>query len=220
MDQKKIKIGLIGLGVVIVVGTLAYLFLGGPEEKEPVTVPQREMIMSAEVDDCTLRVKTNFKSFTVETNIGELYPRIDCFDPFHKAVSSSGRYLAYQDISGGVDSVVEVYSVDKGKSVRLDVLGTSQIFDMEFGSGERLFVLNGYEGIYDEQYLIAYDVGGLFSEYPENVRIDGNYFTNVKRYLEQFSLPEKGENYREVKLENGLVKLFGESGDLLEEIEL
>lgn len=220
MKRKVLKMGLLLLGALMVGGVLAGVFLFKLEEGEPVNVPQRERILSSSVKDCILRVETSVRERRIETNIGDLYPRIDCFAPFVRALSLSGRYLAYRDISGGVDSTVEVYSADNSDTVRLDVLGTSGIFDMAFAPGERLLVLNGYEGIYDEQYLRIYQVGALFSKYPDNVKIDGRYFTDIKAHSETRSLPDKGEDYEEIKVTGKTVKLYGESGDLLKELEI
>lgn len=220
MEKKKIKFGLAGFGVLVVIATGLVFMLGRSRPEEPLNVPQRERILKAEVEDCRLEVETNFRKFEVETNIGKVYPRIECFEPFHRTVSGSDRFLAFEDLSGGVDRTVEVYSVDKKDAVRLEVLGTSRIMDMKFGGGDVLLILHGYPDVYDRQFLARYDVAGLFSEYPENVRLDGGYFANVKLRKQVTSLPPKGENYARIEVGEKGVELYGESGDLLKKVEL
>ncbi len=45
-------------------------------------------------------------------------------------VSPSGRYVVFQDISGGIDSMLRVYSLEHNDTIQLDVFGTSDFTNL------------------------------------------------------------------------------------------
>ena len=123
-----------------------------------------EKIISSEitVDACKIKVKTTKSELFLNTNFLEYNPQTKCYQFVLNRVSQSGEYVVFQYISGGVDSMLKVYSLEHNKTIQLDVFGTSDIFDISFLPDDRLVALYGYKGIYNEQYLKVFDISGLF----------------------------------------------------------
>ncbi|MBU0650130.1 hypothetical protein KJ605_01970 [Patescibacteria group bacterium] len=78
------------------------------------------------------------------------------------SVSPSGRYVAFEDLSGGLDSVIRVYSLDQNGITTLYVDGTSTIMDLVFMPGDVLVVMSGYPSVLNEQWLTAYEVYPIY----------------------------------------------------------
>lgn len=92
-----------------------------------------------------------------------------CLENPNVKISSSGKYLAFEDVTGGIDSTVKIYSLELNKVTILYVLGTSTIFDFTFLDNDELAVLSGYPGIYDEQWLRVTNIKKLYGDYENNI---------------------------------------------------
>lgn len=202
---------LMGIGIVLYIDYSVKIL--GPFEIE-IEPKVEEKIISSEVtvDKCRLKVVTTKREIFLETNIGIDLPEIRCYQFLLNKVSSSGEYMAFQDLSGGVDSMIQVFSIKHQDTVLLDVYGTSDIFDIIFLPDDRLAILHGYRGLYDEQYLKIYDIAGLFANYPDNIDQRYNYFTNIAEYSKSFVLPDVGKNYFSLYLGEEYLEIHGTPG--------
>src|SRR3989344_7658429 len=161
-----------------------FKFLDGSEE---------EKIVSAEYTyDCKVEVVTNKASYFVDTAYLKSGTGLtNCSGYDYAVVSPSGKYVAYQDISGGIDSMVKIYSVERKEAFQLYVYGTSTVYDMLFLPDDSLVVLNGYP---EETYANVYDIALLFSDYPNDLDTQYKYFNDLNNHTKPLLLPTKG-NY-------------------------
>jgi hypothetical protein len=180
----------------------------------------QEKIISSEVTyDCQIKVKTDKKEFFLPTNLD--VEKIKCYQFVLSTVSPSGNFLAYEDISGGVDSMVWIYSLEEDARLQLDVLGTSAIKDILFDKDDRLIVLNGYD---EEMSFRVYDIPGLFKGYPGNVDTRYNIFLDgdFMKYTKTHILP-KGYDFNRLKVDEDLLYIYvppGVSEEPLQKLEL
>lgn len=130
------------------------------------------------------------------------------------SISDSNKYAALRDRSGGLDSRVQVYSVDVNHNVGLDIYGTSEIYDLMFLTDDCLVVLNGYQMNHDELWLRIYDVAALFKDYPDNVEnfhTQYRFFARPKdpSFYKSIHLPDIGESYDRLKRSGNFLEVFG-----------
>lgn len=160
---------------------------------EPSEIGREKIIKVEQVpNQCKIKIITSEKELFSETN---LYRSGVICQSFLTSISPSGQFLAYQDLSGGVDSMVGIYWVKENSNFVLGIYGTAQIFDFLFLPGDKLAVLYGYKGIYDQQYLVTYNVAGLFKTYPTGLHPSYKMFTNLDKYSKVINLPDLGNDY-------------------------
>lgn len=179
------------------------------------TAASTNSIISSEVltdDSCRVKITTSEKDVLVETGYAEHGTEARCYQFLRNTVSSTGKYAAIQDLSGGVDSMVRVYSAKYDQTLRVGFFGTSEIFDFLFTPDDKLVVLNGYKDSYAEQFLSIYDVDQLFSEYPNNVDMQYMLFTNTESATKVITLADIGKNYASLVLKGGKVYVYGTQG--------
>ena len=157
------------------------------------------MITDYEVDNCDIYIfdeNDNKRKIARMMDLGN--DEGQCNVEPSISLSFSNKYLAFTDILGGVDSAVRIYSINLDKVTTLYVYGTSSVMDIEFTYEDILTVLNGYPDSYDEQYVIFYDIPGLYEKYEHNInRIGGtyDYFRITQDYRKSFKLPNVGRSY-------------------------
>lgn len=217
------------IGVIIVFsGTIIYLLaanrlslIGGnssiknpPVASEPTKQPMTEKIISSEVtvEDCKIKLNTTKGDILLTTEYSKSYPETKCYQFLLNKVSPSGRYAVFQDISGGLDSALRIYSLEYNENIQLNVFGTSKIFDISFLPDDKLISLSGYEGIYNEQSLTVFDLSGLFADYPSNIDEQYKYFTNLNLYEKNITLPDIGKDYSSLAVSDGVLKIYGTGG--------
>lgn len=171
-------------------------------------------IIRSEVDNinCEIKITTNEGEKIAKTNFAELKLNEKCNDFIVRKIAPSGKYFAYQDISGGVDSMLKIYALDYDQTFQLDVVGTSTIFDLAFIDNNKLIVLLGYKDIFDEQFLKIYDLPKLFSDYPKNLNQEYHYFENLNKYSKTITLPNVQQNYASLFIEGNTLNIYGEKG--------
>lgn len=174
-----------------------------------------ERIIASEVtvEGCKIKVTTNKREIFLNTSFLESNPQTKCYQFVLNPVSPSGKYVVFQDISGGLDSQIRVYSVGNNKDVYLDVLGSSTIKYMDFLPDDRLAVINGYFGYFGKewlgQWLRIYDIPSLFNNYPNSVDSQYNYFKLSDGNPTVVDLPDKGVDYASFSIDGRTIKLFG-----------
>lgn len=180
----------------------------------PIKQPGTEKIISSEVtvEGCKIKVNTTKDEVFLDTNFLEFNPQTKCHQFVLNRVSPSGKYVVFQDISGGVDSMLQVYSLEHDEVVQLDVFGTSDIFDISFLPDDKLIALYGYKGIYKEQYLKVFNLSGLFLAYPSNIDKQYKYFTNLAQNSKNITLPDIGKDYFSLLVSGGKLKIYGTGG--------
>lgn len=204
--MKKIIL-IIALFIIIAIGA-AVLFFGWKdnqkeEEREQPkqtneNISEKIMLLEAIIDGCKLRITTSKKVFFIETSVDQknLPEYKNCGDFIISRISPSEKFVVFQDqIRGETNSETRIYALDENQSFQLDANGLSEIFDMIFLSDDRIIILYGIKGAYNNQYLKIYDIAGIFREYPKNV--DEKYwkFTDIEKYSRKFVLPNIGKDY-------------------------
>ena len=173
--------------------------------------PTTEKIISSEitVEECKIKVNTTKGEVFLNTNFG---PQTKCYQFVLNRVSPSGKYVVFQDISGEGDSLLKVYSIKHDDTLRLDVLGTSNIFDISFLPDDRLVALYGYKGISKEKYLKMFDLSGLFTSYPSNIDKQYKCFINLIPYSKNITLPNIGKDYFSLSASGSKLRIYGTGG--------
>lgn len=123
-------------------------------------------------------------------------------------ISDSRKYMIFQDVSGGVDSEIRIYSIEQNAINTLDIFGTSLILDMEFIVNDKALILNGYPDIPDEQWLISYDIPALYQDYQTNVDKYGNLWAAGK-YEKRLPIRPVEGNYFDIVEMGKKVSVFG-----------
>ncbi|HAI62767.1 MAG: hypothetical protein UU64_C0003G0073 [candidate division WWE3 bacterium GW2011_GWF2_41_45] len=123
-------------------------------------------ITSASFEDC----KVSITDISGERYfIGKLSTKADsaktCAKGSRFTISDSGKYLVFEDLSGGVDLWIRIYSIDKNIINTLAVWGTNNLLDIEFLSNDKLMLFSGHSDIPDEQQLKLFDVPGIYANY-------------------------------------------------------
>lgn len=184
-------------------------------------------IISSEVtvEGCKIKVVTDKGELFLETEIGKIYPESKCYQFLQNITSPSGRFVVFEDLSGGLDTQLRVYTLrnKNNQSHNLEVLGTSRIFSLLFIDSDKLAVLSGYEGMYSEQALFVYDLPGLYKNYPANLGQGVDLFTNVNQYKKIQTLEDIGKDYASMAVSEGKLKIYGTPGigsEVLKEFDI
>lgn len=181
-----------------------------PLKESPSSYVAKKIISSEiTVEGCKIKVTTTKGEFFLNTSFG---PQTKCYQFVQNQVSSSGKYVVFQDLSGGIDSMLRVYSIEYNDTIQLDVFGTSSIFYFSFLPDDKLVTLYGYKGIYKEQYLKVFDISGLFGSYPSNIDKQYKYFTNLNQYSKNITLPDIGKDYFDFSIADRKIKIYGTQG--------
>lgn len=232
--QEKPKVNYLVIGIVVLVCFIVF-GLGGYYLGKQSTMPppsslavDGEKIIASEVtlEGCKIKVTTNKREIFLNTSFLESNPQTKCYQFVLNLVSPSGKYVVFQDISGGLDSQIRVYSLGHNKDIALDVLGSSTIKYMGFLPDDRLAAINGYFGYFGKewlgQWLRIYDIPSLFNSYPDTVDSQYNYFKLSDDNLAVVDLPDKGTDYASFSVDGRTIKLFGpgDSGTVIYSLNL
>lgn len=169
-----------------------------PQNPE-VTAMEDEIIESAVLGaDCKIVITTNYNEIILNTSLSGEGAEQGCADRtgVYGDISNSGKYYAYDDISGGIDSTFKLYMLDYNKEVLLGSWGTSEIQYYAFLPDDILVSLSGYPDLYDEQYLSVFDVPKLKTEYYKNFDDKGTLKVSNLSYEVMVTLPNTGQTYR------------------------
>lgn len=231
---KVIKYSLLGLLIFFSLIFIIYLSSGvkkgAPADSDPRGAPSptkkefrsERIISAALLPDCRIKVSTNFREFYIETSVFRLGTKRDCETKSVGSFSYSGKYLAFDSVSGGVDSEVRIFSLELERDVSLDVLGSSAISEVKFLLFDKLAVLNGYYGYFGKdylgQYLRVYDLPVLLKAYrPEK---DGDLSSRLnEETLRTVSLPDVGRDYRKIEVSGPRFDVLDERGKRLKTFE-
>ncbi len=178
-------------------------------QEQPSTAEEKIIASEATVDECRVKVTTTNKEFYLDTDID---PKVRCYQYLLNEVSPSGKFVVFEDLSGGVDSILRVYWLAGDDTIRLDFFGTSKIFDIRFLPDDKLVVLYGYKGVYNEQYLKIFDLSGLFKNYPDNIHQQYKIFTDLSQHSKKIVLPPIGKDYFSLGVIGGKLKIYGTQG--------
>lgn len=210
--------------LIIVVGGLLWFFVVENKEdnngdnnfpQQTSDIEQEEdLIISSEamVDDCRIRITTDKKIFFLDTNADQrTFPEYkNCKDFLINKLSPSGKFSVFQDqIKGEIILETKIYSLEKNKIFQLDVNGTSEIFDMLFLADDKLIVLYGVAGAYNDQYLKIYDLTGIFKNYLKSVNKEEDGFIDINQYLKKIILPNIGKDYVGLSITEDELIIYG-----------
>ena len=185
---------------------------GKSDVTSPPQIDKKIIASEVTVEGCQIKITTTQGETFLDTNFLEFNPQTKCYQFVMNIVSSSGKYLVFQDISGGVDSMLKVYSIEYNDTVQLDVFGTSNIFDIFFLPDDTLVSLYGYNGLYNEQYLKVFNLPELFATYPSNIEKQYKYFTNLAQYSKIINLPDIGKDYYSLSIAGDKLQILGTAG--------
>ncbi len=184
---------------------------------EPIIGANEKIISGQLTNDCKLKVVTNQQTFLLPTGYGQDDLNLKCNPANYRlvqaTVSNSGKYLAFIDIDGGIDASIKVYSIEHGDTVTLNNFGTSGIFGVLFLPNDALMVGSGFKGVYDEQFVTAFDINALFSNYPVNIDKTAMLFTDLSSHQKVVRLPDIGRDYTGLEYDQtkNQLNLFTES---------
>jgi hypothetical protein len=185
------------------------------ENPEIVAQPDEVILSAVQNTDCNIDLTTNYKEVVLETEI-DFVTDGECLFTNVGSISDSGKFFAYKDVSGGVDSMFVLYILDYDKTMTLGVLGTSYIMDWIFLEDDKLAVIHGYLDNFDQQSLVLYDTPMISMNFNKNVRYNSDHFVpdNIS-YLSTIRLPNTGETHWNIDVEGEYIQTFGETGVLL-----
>jgi hypothetical protein len=178
-----------------------------PEEIKTVTVATMQ---SVSFENCDIAITTS----TGEKKIaGQLATsgseQIDCIlNPKHQ-ISTSGKYLIFEDVSGGVDLWIRVYSIEAEQINTLGVLGTSSLLDLEFLDNDQVALLAGYPDIPNEQNLVIYDLPKLYKDYPNNLDEYGYFMYNLEASKKTLPIRPLAGNHFDLTKDSERLYLYG-----------
>jgi hypothetical protein len=187
----------------------------------PKTSTPSEKITSAYLsDDCKITVASSEKNYEVATGLAGGMS-FKCIPSSIGKISPSGKFLAYEDVSGGIDSVMALFTIEYGRNVTLGVWGTSTIMDYIFLPDDRFITINGYPDIFDEQWLSVFELPKIFSDFSNNFNEEYFYLSpSNPTYKYTIQLPNVGETHRKISFLNDMVQTKSENGNLLVQYNL
>jgi hypothetical protein len=187
----------------------------------PKTSIPDEKIISAHLDEnCKITVTSSEKDYEVPTGLADGI-NFKCKPSTIGKVSPLGKFLAYEDISGGIDSVMALFTVDYGRSVILGVWGTSTILDYTFLPDDKLIAINGYPDIFNEQWLTLFDLPKIFSDFSNNFNDEYLYLMpSNPTYKSTIQLPNVGETHRKISFSDNMVQSKSNNKRLLVQYSL
>lgn len=143
--------------------------------------------------ECEISVKTNRREFKLASNLYSDNSKCANSSSFYVGVSPNGKFLAYEDLSGGVDPQVRLYSLDKTKRFMGDVVvtyGPSAYLNMLFLPNGKLALVSGDSA--EEKYSInIINVEGLYTVYPNNIDEENYYFSGISDFSKIVAIDTK-----------------------------
>lgn len=124
------------------------------------------------------------------------------------SISESGQYLIFEDISGGIDLAIKIFSTETKVLDTLDVLGTSSLLAAEFLYNDKLVIYNGYKGIPDEQWVNVYDIPKIYQDYKNNVTEYG-YLEFNDSTLKRLEIKPENASYFEITSDREKLTIYG-----------
>lgn len=134
------------------------------------------LIKKVKFDNCEIEIlSSDGKNYVIGEISGGGKDGTVCLTEPKYQISDSGKYLVFEDLSGGVDLWVRVFSVTTKTIDTLAVWGTSWLLDLEFLPNDKLAILSGYPEIPQEQWLSVINLPALYEKYPDTID-DNGYF--------------------------------------------
>lgn len=186
----------------------------------PKTSTLSEKINSAYLhENCKIIVTSGEKDYEVATGLAGGM-NFKCKPSTIGKISPSGKYLAYEDMSGGIDSVLALFTVDYGRSVTLGVWGSSTIMDYTFLPDDKLIAINGYPDVFNEQWLSLFHLSKIFDNFSDNFNEEYYLMPSNPTYKSTIKLPNVGESHRKLSFSENMVQTKSENGKLLVQYDL
>lgn len=180
---------------------------------------QLDKITSAEItSDCRVKVTAGEKVTFLKTGMTDI-GLTSCTAEALEDISPSGYFLAYTDMSGGVDSVLKLYSAKHDEAFTLGVFGTSAIFDTLFLPNEKLVMLNGYHGLPEEQTLTLYDIPKIVQKVPGNLD-EYRYIRLSAGDTKQLPLPKSTKDFDHFNLTSDSLQILSKDDEILTKFKL
>ena len=187
----------------------------------PKTSTSEEIIVSAYIDeDCKITITSSEKDYEVSTGLAGGM-NFKCTPSAIGNISPSGKFLAYEDVDGGIDSDMALFTLDYGKRVTLGVWGTSTIMDYIFLPDDKFVAINGYPDIFNEQWLSLFDLPSIFSDFSNNFNDEYYYLMpSNPTYKSTVRLPNVGRTHRKLSFSDNMIQTKSENERLLVQYEL
>ena len=123
-------------------------------------------ITSASFENCKVSITdTSGERYFIGSVASDDIPTKKCTKVPRFAISDSGKYMVFEDVSGGVDLWIRIYSIEKNKINTLAVWGTSSLLDIEFLANDKLMLFSGHAEISDEQGVGLFDIPAIYTNY-------------------------------------------------------
>lgn len=133
-----------------------------------------------------------------------------CYQFVNNLPSPSGKMVVFNDISGGIDSKLSLYSVDNSKVYTVGNWGTSDLVDFAWTNDDRLAVLYGWKQEPESYHLSLYDLSDWdslqFDEYgyllnePVDLPLPELDKSSTVRYVDNKLTVGTAANSKEVEL--------------------
>lgn len=138
------------------------------------------LISEAEMVDCDIFIKStngnDYRIFGLESLGGT---EKNCIKNPHYAISKSGDFFVFENVSGGVDTVIQIFSTKTKVVNTLFVLGPSVYLTEIIFLENNVLETRTKNVDSQEEVSSKYDIDKLYSNFPNNVNEYG-YFTDIK----------------------------------------
>ncbi len=187
------------------------------EESIPLEIRLGKITAAEMTSDCRVKVTAGEKVTFLKTGMMGIVTT--CTVGAVGEISPSGYFLAYSDMSGGVDSVLKLYSAKHDEAFTLGVFGTSEIFDTLFLPNEKLAMLGGYPGLPAEQTLTLYDIPKIIQKIPGNLD-EYHYIRLSAGDTKQLPLPKSTQDFDRFSLTTDTLQVLGKNSEVLAAFKL
>lgn len=166
------------------------------------------LIKSARFEKCSIVLtSSNGKDYTIGKILGGGEDGTVCLAEPKYEISDSGKFFVFEDLSGGVDLWVRIFSVKTKTIDTLGVWGTSWLLDLEFLPNDKLAILSGYPEIPQEQWLSVINLPALYEKYPDTIDEHG--------YFKYDILNENSKDLDIIETQGGYFKLLKDKNNLI-----
>ncbi len=164
-------------------------------------------ITSASFENCKVSITdTSGERYFIGRVTGDDIPTKKCTKTPRFAISDSGKYMVFEDVSGGVDLWIRIYSIEKNKINTLAVWGTSSLLDIEFLANDKLMLFSGHAEIPDEQGIGLFDIPAIYTNYS---LISDTDYLETDKYESDLDVRDVSGDFFDIVEIGNKVNVFG-----------
>lgn len=127
-------------------------------------------ISSVKFENCTVSVISTDGNTYIVGKLSSLGgSENNCIKNPEFSISESRQYLIFEDVSGGIDLALKIFSTETKVVNTLNILGTSSLLKTKFLYNDKLVIYSGYKDAPPEQWVNIYDIPEIYNNYKSNV---------------------------------------------------